>query len=358
MAPPEFAGLPGEFPLSLGGSLPEVRFRWEQWGRRSPAGDNTIMVFPALSAHSHLAKSEDDAAEGWWDAMVGPGRAFDTGRWHILCASLIGSPYGSTSPLSADPRTGRPYGPDFPPITPADLARGHKRLLDALGIRRVHAIVGASLGGMQVLQFAADYPDALDRFVALSMTAKTTPHTVALRRVQRQAIMMDPAFEGGRYEAGRGPTSGLKVAREIGTILYRSRDEFNRRFNPDPVGGFRPVDHTFEVESYLAAHGERFAPKFDANCYLLLSKCMDLMDLGFGHESVDAGIRRIEAKGLVIGVDRDALTPIDEQERVARVLLQAGRDVRFEKLSSIFGHDAFLKEFDWLTPRFRAFFDE
>jgi homoserine O-acetyltransferase len=290
--------------------------------------------------------------------MVGRDRAFDTDRWHILCASLIGSPYGSTSPLSTNPRTGRPYGADFPPITPEDLTRGHKRLLDALGLRRVHAVIGASLGGMQVLQFAADYPDALDRFIAISTTAKTTPHTVALRRIGRQAIMLDPAFADGRYEPGQGPRSGLKLAREIGTILYRSRDEFNGRFRGDPVGGFGPADKTFEVESYLAAHGERFAPKFDANCYLRLSKCMDLMDLGRGQPSLEAGIARIRAKGLIVGVDHDALTPVEEQRLVARVLEDAGRDVRFEMLASIFGHDAFLKEFDWQTPRFRAFLED
>jgi homoserine O-acetyltransferase len=271
---------------------------------------------------------------------------------------LIGSPYGSTSPLSTDTQTGRPYGPTFPQITPADLARGHKRLLDELGIRRVRAVVGASLGGMQVLQFAADYPDSLDRFLAISTTAKTTPHTVALRRIGRQAILNDPAYEGGWYDRGQGPRAGLKLAREIGTILYRSRDEFNARFSHAIVGKVGPADQTFEVESYLAAHGERFAPKFDANCYLLLSKCMDLMDLGHGQPSLEAGIKRIRAKGLVIGVDRDALTPLEEQRNLAEILRGAGRDVRLEVLSSIFGHDAFLKEFDWQTPRFRAFFED
>jgi homoserine O-acetyltransferase/O-succinyltransferase len=358
MTLPAFADLSGEFPLALGGSLREVRIRWEEWGRPRGDGSNTIMVFPALSAHSHLRSHEADPAEGWWEAMVGPGRAFDTDRWHVLCASLIGSPYGSTNPLSTDPRTGRRYGPAFPPITPVDLARGHKRLLDALGIPRVRAVAGASLGGMQVLQFAAEFPEALDRFLAISTTAKTTPHTVALRRIGRQAILNDPAFEQGWYEPGRGPRAGLKLAREIGTILYRSRDEFNARFSHAPIGKFGPGDQTFEVESYLAAHGERFAPKFDANCYLLLSKCMDLMDLGHGQRSLEEGILRIRAKGLIIGVDHDALTPLEEQRALAQVLRGAGRDVRLEVLSSIFGHDAFLKEFEWQTPRFRAFFEE
>ena len=231
------------------------------------------------------------------------------------------------------PSDGKEIRADFPAITPSDLARGHKKLLEALGLERVRAVVGASLGGMQALQFAAEYPEAVDRFLVLSTTARTTPHTVALRRIGRQAILLDPEYRGGWYEAGKGPRAGLKLAREIGTILYRSRDEFNARFSHTPIGGFSPADKTFEVESYLAAHGERFAPKFDANCYLLLSKCMDLMDLGFGQPSLEAGILRIEAKGLIIGVDRDALTPIDEQKRLAEIFAAARRDVRFEALS-------------------------
>jgi homoserine O-acetyltransferase len=355
---PVFTDLPEQFPLALGGSLPGLRIRWEEWGRRRGDGENTVVVFPALSAHSHLRSNADDSSAGWWEEMVGPGRAIDTERWHVLCASLIGSPYGSTSPLSEDPRSGRPFGSDFPPITPADLVRAHKRLLDALGLRRVRAVVGASLGGMQAIQFAADHPDAVDRVIALSMTARTMPYTAALRRLGRQAILGDPDYEGGRYAQGKGPHAGLRLAREIGTVFYRSRDEFNARFRHDPVGGFRPADKTFEVESYLAAHGERFAPRFDANCYLVLSRCMDLMDLGAGQRSLEAGIARIRARTLVIGVDRDALIPIDEQQLVVRVLRDAGRDVRFERLSSIFGHDAFLKEIDWQTPRFREFLAE
>jgi homoserine O-acetyltransferase/O-succinyltransferase len=349
--------IPGPFALVLGGSLPEITIRYEEWGVRRGNGDNTIVVLPALSAHSHLKSHAADPAEGWWEDMVGPGRAFDTQRWHVVCASLLGSPYGSTCPLSNDPRTEKPYGVSFPQITPSDLVHGHKALLDFLKLERVHAIAGSSLGGMQVLQFAAEYPGYVNRFLALSMTARTTPHTVALRRIGRQAILMDPAYRDGHYAPGNGPKRGLKLAREIGTILYRSRDEFNARFNHLPVGPLGPADVSFEVESYLNAHGARFSGRFDANCYLLLSRCMDLMDLGRGQPSLEDGIRRIRAKGLVIGVDRDALVPIDEQRFVAQVLRDAGRDVRFEELSSVFGHDAFLKEFDWLTPRFRAFFE-
>ena len=205
---PAFTDLRGEFPLALGGVLHDVRIRWEEWGRREGGGKNTIFVFPALSAHSHLRSHAEDPTEGWWEAMVGPGRAFDTDRWHVLCASLIGSPYGSTSPLSIDPRTGKQYGPTFPPITPSDLARGTQETAGGARARPRPRGRGASLGGMQALQFAAEYPEAVDRFLVLSTTAKTTPHTVALRRIGRQAILLDPEYRGGWYEHGKGRGAG------------------------------------------------------------------------------------------------------------------------------------------------------
>ncbi|HYC76382.1 MAG TPA: homoserine O-acetyltransferase [Planctomycetota bacterium] len=357
MAAPQFLELKREFPLVLGGSLAEVVVRYEEFGRPRGDGRDTLVVFPALSAHSHLRSTAEDPVEGWWEEMVGPGRTFDTERWHIVCASLLGSCYGTTGGLSTDPRTGRPYGRDFPQITPSDQVHVHAALLDALGLKRVHAAIGASLGGMQVLQFAAEYPDRLDRFIAISMTAKTTPHTVALRRIGRLAILNDPAYMDGRYEPGRGPVSGIKLAREIGTILYRSRDEFNQRFSWDPIGPLGPAAKAFEVEQYLAAQADRFATRFDPNCYLTLSRCMDLMDLGQGCRSLKEGVLRIKARGLIVGVDRDALIPIDEQEAVFKTLRAAERDVRFERLSSVFGHDAFLKEFEWQKHHFAPFLE-
>jgi homoserine O-acetyltransferase/O-succinyltransferase len=355
MTAAQFVRIPREFPLVLGGSLPELVVRYEEFGARRGDGSNTLLIFPALSAHSHLRSTPEDPTEGWWEEMVGPGLAFDTNRWHVLCASNLGSCFGTTGPLTTDPKTGRPYGRDFPQITPSDMVHAQAALLDALGIRKIRAAIGASLGGMQVLQFAAEYPDRLDRFISISATAKTAPHTVALRRVGRLAIVSDPAYLDGRYETGKGPIAGLKIAREIGTIVYRSRDEFNQRFSWDPIGPLTASAKAFEVEQYLAAQADRFATRFDANCYLILSRCMDLMDIGAGCRSLKEGLLRIKAHGMIVGVDRDALIPIDEQEAVFRTLKAAEHHVRFERLSSVFGHDAFLKEFEWQFDRYVPF---
>ena len=355
MSAPRFIEINREFPLVLGGSLPELVVRYEEHGVRKGDGENTLLIFPALSAHSHVRSTPEDPTEGWWEDMVGPGKTFDTDRWHILCASNIGSCYGTTGPSSTNPQTGKPYGRDFPQITPADMVHAHVALLDALGIKKVHAAIGASLGGMQVVQFAAEFPDRLDRFITISGTAKTTPHTVALRRIGRLAIVSDPAYMDGRYEPGRGPVTGLKLAREIGTIVYRSRDEFNQRFSWDPIGPLTASAKTFEVEQYLAAQADKFAARFDANSYLILSRCMDLMDVGAGCRSLKEGLLRIRAKGLIVGVDRDALIPLEEQEAMFRTLRAAELHVRFERLSSVFGHDAFLKEFEWQEDKYVPF---
>lgn len=344
-----------EFPLSLGGSLPEIEIAYEEWGDPDAPPERTVLVMPALSASSHVRSHGGDPSPGWWEEMVGPGLGIDTDRFRVVAASILGSPFGTTSPLSSNPRTGMPYGRDFPQITPGDQARCHAWLLDALGIGRVHAVVGSSLGGMQALQFAAQFPDRLDRMVCTSATGKTTPGTVALRRVGRCAILNDPDYKDGRYDPSRPPARGLAVARELGMICYRSRDEFNQRFVWNPEGPYTASALTFEVERYLNYHGERFASAYDANCYLLLSRCMDLMDLGAGFGSYAEGVLRIRCSALIIGVDRDMLIPPSEQQHLAHLLESHGRDVHFEILPSIYGHDAFLKEFDWFTPRLRAF---
>lgn len=346
------------FPLALGGSLPSVQIAYEQWGDPGAGPDRTVLVLPALSASAHVASSEDNPEPGWWDGIVGPGKGIDTNHWRVLCASILGSPYGSTSPLSTNPDTGRVWGCDFPQITPADQARLHAWLLEALGLDRVHAVVGSSLGGMQTLQFAAHFPRKLNRWISISATGKTTPGTVALRRVGRCAIVTDPDFRDGRYEPGHGPVRGLAVARELGTITYRSRDEFNRRFRWEPDGETAARGLAFEVERYLEAHGRRFAHRFDANCYLLLSRCMDLMDLGAGFPAYADGVKRISTSGFIMGVNHDMLIPAAEQQHLAHLLESLGRPVRFEVLPSEFGHDAFLKEDAWFGPRIAEFLAE
>jgi homoserine O-acetyltransferase/O-succinyltransferase len=211
--------------------------------------------------------------------------------------------------------------------------------MDFLGIKKAHAVVGSSLGGMQVFKFAAQYPDALDRAVSIAATGKTTPGTVAFRRVQRVAIMSDPEFKNGNYSPGPGPVAGLRVARELGTITYRSRDEFNERFEWKPQPPYEWKNACFEVETYLNAQAQKFTNVYDANCYLTLSRCMDLMDLGHGFGNYAEGVARITSKMYIIGVDRDLLIPLEEQEHLFKLMQALGKPVRFEIMSSLFGHD-------------------
>lgn len=341
--------------LALGGMLPEVEVRYEEWGDPAAPPERTVMVLPALSASCHVRSSGDDPTPGWWEGMVGPGLGIDTDRYRVVCASILGSPYGSTSPVSVDPRTGKRYGKNFPAITPADQAKVHALMLDHLGIPRVRAVVGASLGGMQVLQFAALFPDRTEKAISISATGKTTPGTVALRRVGRLAILLDPDYKDGDYEHGKGPTRGLAIARELGTITYRSRDEFNQRFRWDPEPPYGLKDLCFEVEQYLSAQSSRFVNRFDANCYLTLSRCMDLMDLGAGMPTYADGVLRIRCATYIIGVDRDILIPPSEQQHLAHLLENHDRKVKLDILASIYGHDAFLKDYDWFGPRIRDY---
>ncbi|MFG0315995.1 MAG: homoserine O-acetyltransferase [Planctomycetota bacterium JB042] len=347
-----------EFRLDLGHALPELEIVWEEWGDENAPPERTIMVMPALSASCHARSSADDPEPGWWESMIGPGHGIDTDRFRVICASILGSPFGTTSPVSVDPRTGRKYGPHFPQITPADQANVHALLLDHLGLDKVHAVIGSSLGGMQALQFGALHPDRLDVLITIVSTGKTTPGTVALRRVGRLAILLDPDYRDGWYEPDRAPVRGLAIARELGTITYRSRDEFNQRFdwNPDKPRSYE--DLAFEVEQYLAHQAKRFTHRFDANCYLVLSRCMDMMDLGAGQPTYADGVLRITAKTLILGVDRDMLIPASEQLHLAHLLENHGRECRHEILSSMYGHDAFLKEYDWFGPRIKRAIEE
>lgn len=353
-----------DFETVYGEVLPEVRVTVEEWGDTTLGPDRTIAIFPSFSHGHHVAANASDPSPGWWDGMVGPGRWLDTNRFRIVCSSVLGSPMGSTSPRSVDPRTGRPYRMRFPTITTADQARAHALALDALGLDRVHAAVGASLGGMQVLQFATLFPERVGRVAALVSTGQTSPGSVALRRIQRQAIMADPDWRGGDYEdaagpASRGPLTGLRLAREVGMLVYRSRQEFDSRFDWRATGEPGPADTTFEVESYLAYQGAKFARggAMDANSYLKLSKCMDLHNIanprlrpGNTFEDAAADIR---ADALLIGVEQDMLTPAQELRALAQAMTAGGGRAEFRSISSEFGHDAFLKEFDTLGPMLR-----
>jgi len=348
-----------ERPLRLhrGGVIEQPVVAYETWGRLNAAGDNTVLLFTGLSPPAHAASSPDDPKPGWWETMIGEGKPIDTRRYFVVCVNSLGSPYGSSSPASVDPRTGRPYGISFPELSVEDIATAGHEALRTLGIERVAAVIGPSLGGMTVLAYCALFPDAVDSVVTISGAARANPFAIALRSLQREMVRSDPAWRGGSYEPGRGPRLGLRLARKLGTITYRSADEWNERFGRRRVpetagiaGDFRPQ---FEVEAYLEHQAQRFADQFDANAYLYLSRAMDNFDLAdHGSGSLAAAFAKFKVRrALVIGVETDMLFPVDQQREIADHLRAAGHArVEYHAFPSLQGHDAFLVDLARFEP--------
>ncbi|GBG29842.1 Homoserine O-acetyltransferase [Hondaea fermentalgiana] len=354
-----------EFELSSGAKLApgSVRIKYSIMG--NPDGKK-ILLCPSMSNSVHAVDGfdPDDQKDhrGWWRRTIGHGPEFgiDLDHFQVIVGAPMGSPFGSTSPLTpGGPNAEEPLRAKFPLITPRDQALHQKLLLDELGIEKVFAVVGGSMGGMQSLQFAANFPDMYDRFVAIAATAQTSPGTVALRSVQRQAVRMDPDFMNGEYK--ENPKHGLGIARMFGTICYRSPKEFDERFDWYPSVLEQSGDVSFEVERYLQHQALKFTHQvnYDANCYLLLSQSMDLMDIGQNVGTFQEGAARIPPSkaGMLLSYSTDRLTPAQDHERLARVLGQNDVPVHFEVIESKFGHDAFLieNEAQPLNIRLKAF---
>jgi homoserine O-acetyltransferase len=345
--------LHGPFIMRRGGVLPEVDVAYETWGRLTPERDNVLLILTGLSPSAHAASSAADPSPGWWEEVVGPGQAIDTDRFFVVCVNSLGSPLGSTGPTSTDPRTGRRYGLTFPVLTIEDIATAAREALRALGLTRLRAVVGPSMGGMSALAYAILFPGEVENLVTISSAARATPFAIAIRSVQREAIRSDPEWKGGEYVPPAGPATGLRLARKLGLISYRSAAEWRERFKRERTTerDEGPFGIEFEVEAYLEMHARRFVGTFDANCYLYLSRSMDLFDVAEHGGSVEAGLARIQARRtLVIGVTTDFLFPLDQQEEIATVLRRLGRDVQFTPLPSIQGHDSFLVDMDRFCP--------
>ena len=335
---------PQEFVCDWGGVLSELSLAYETWGELSPARDNAILLHTGLSASSHARSQPENPHPGWWEEFIGPGSALDTDRFFVICTNLLGGCYGSTGPSSTNPATDEPYATDFPIITVGDMVRAQLLLLDHLGIERLHASVGASLGGMQSLILAASVPERVGRIVSISAAVRSYPQSIALRFVQRQAVMSDPDWRGGRYYGASFPHRGQKVAREIGTITYRSAPEWLDRFSRERLSEMPRLDEDFQVERYLAYQGEKFCLQYDANSYLYISKAMDLFDLTPDQEEDKPTLERISCPALVIGVLSDVLFPAWQQRELVEELKKGGCHVTHVELDAQYGHDTFLIE--------------
>ncbi len=351
--------------LESGRSLAHVTLCYETFGRLNAARDNAILVCHALTGDSHVAGRYDpaDRKPGWWDAAVGQGKALDTNRYFVICSNVLGGCQGSTGPSSINPETGRPYGLDFPIITVRDMVRAQARLIDLLGIRQLHAVVGGSLGAMQTLEWAVTYPDRVRGIIPIGGAGRFHPQGIAFNEVQRQAILNDPDFRGGQYYGTPGPVRGLATARMLGMITYRSDESMWQQFGREvrqPESGSdleRGFNITYQVESYLHYQGQALVKRFDANSYLYLSRAMDLQDLGRGFPSYEAAHANIRARVLSIGIRSDLLFPTYLQQETVRLVREAGGQADYLEMDSPWGHDAFLVDFHLIAEPIRAFLE-
>ena len=337
-------------PLALdsGSALIRPQIAFESYGPLNDARDNAILVCHALTMDQYLASTHPLTGKpGWWNKVVRPGGVIDTDRYHVICANVIGSCMGSSGPACDDPATGRPYAMNFPVVTIGDMVRAQAMLLDQLGIARLHAVVGGSMGGMQALAWAAHYPERVDRALIIASAARHSAQNIAFHEVGRQAIMADPDWQGGDYYAsGRVPVKGLSVARMAAHITYLSEagltEKFGRRLQDRDAKTFG-FDADFQVESYLRHQGISFVDRFDANSYLYITRAMDYFDLADPHGGrlADA-FRQSPVRFGLVSFDSDWLYPTAESRRIVQALHAAGAQASFVELSSPFGHDAFL----------------
>jgi homoserine O-acetyltransferase len=354
-----FSAPPDELPLESGKKLGPITLAYETYGQLNLEKSNAILVVHALSADAHAAGyHKGDQEPGWWDNMIGPGKAFDTDQYFVICSNVIGGCKGSTGPSSVNPQTGKPYALDFPMITIADMVNAQRRLVDHLGIEKLLTVVGGSMGGMQVLQWVAAYPERVRSVIPIATALKNSPQQIAFNEVVRQSIMADPAWRQGDYYDYGQPEKGLAVARMIGHITFMSdqsmEEKFSRRLKNGNYGFKFGLD--FEVEGYLRNRGDNFVKRFDANSYLYVTKAMDYFDLSDG-KMIPKGVEPA-TRFLVVSFKSDWLYPSYQSQEIVRQLKTRQADVTYCEVSSTYGHDAFLLEVEEQTALIRPFLDK
>jgi len=376
-----YVDLPEPVHLDCGRTLDQVRIAYETYGELSPARDNVILVCHALSGDAHAAGASETATEatrdgfgaedrdgsaptglGWWDGMIGPGKAFDTDDYFVVSTNLLGGCSGSTGPSSINPATGTAYGADFPVITVADMVHTERAFLDVLGIDRLAAVAGGSLGGMQVLEWAVSYPDQVDSIVVIASTHALHPQGVAWNAIAREAIRADPDWQGGHYYGtGRRPDAGMGVARMVGHITYLSAEaleqKFHRRLQFSDDLRYTITEPEFEVESYLRHQADSFVRRFDANTYLYTSRALSYFDLArqYGDGSLARALSGVEARVLLVAFSSDWLYPPSGSQEIHDALQALGKPVELHVIDAPYGHDCFLLEEARQTPMIQQF---
>lgn len=347
----------GPYEFETGGALPDVTLAYETWGELNEAGDNAILVAHALTGDSHVAATSADPEDGWWEGLLGPGRPIDTSRWFVIAPAMVGGCYGSSGPAFPDAE-GVPWGSRFPFVTIRDSVHLERRLLEQLGVRRLHAVVGGSMGGARALEWAATHPEIVDGVGVFACGAASTAEQIAFGQTQVLAIRNDPHFSGGDYYAGPAPEAGLELARRIAHITYRTGAELQERFGrapqtaEDPFGSVRSTARTgrYQVESYMDHHGRKLASRFDPNAYITLAEALMSHDVGRGRGGAEKALARVGARAFVVAVDSDRLYYPHESHELAELLPGAQKA---HVISSPIGHDGFLTSADQLGDEMR-----
>ena len=382
---------PRAFAFKNGQLLHGLTVRYETYGTLNATRDNAVLICHALSGNHHAAgwNSPTDKKPGWWNNLIGPGKAVDTRRFFVICANVPGGCSGSTGPSSPNPATGEPYGLRFPALTILDMVRAQKLLLDHLGVAELHTVIGGSMGGMTAMLFAIEFPRFTRRLLAMATTAREGAQAIAFNEVGRQAIMQDPAWNNGDYPRDGGPRVGLAIARMMAHITYLSDASMDRKFGrrtiqsrakspqlaaelsplapsanpqsatPNPQSSAAAADFNiqFEVESYLRHQGQTFINRFDANSYLYITRALDQFDLDHAYGSLEQAFAPVQAESLVVGFTSDWLFPPEQNRAIALALLRAGKRASYAELATDLGHDSFLLESEELYALVRGFLE-
>ncbi len=351
-----------EQPLAFkrGGTLPSYTIAYETWGTLNDDASNAVLILTGLSPSSHVASSASDPTPGWWEPMVGAGKPLDSDQFYIISLNSLGSCKGSSGPASENPLTGKLYRLDFPELCVEDIATAAHQVVKHLGIKQLCTMVGPSMGGMSALAYLHQNPLGARHFLTISSAPKAEPFSIAIRSLQRELIVNDPAWNNGRYDDKSWPKTGMRMARKLGMLSYRSAEEWRTRFDrqlqdyfPHEVFG---MDYT--VESYLEAAARRFIYSFDPCSYLYLSRSMDWFNVADGYPDLTTALANIRLKtACIIGVASDILFPLHQQQAIADALSTNGIDTEFTELPSLLGHDAFLADYDLFAPRVAAYFN-
>ena len=356
-----FHALSSPFAMKRGGQLHAARVAYETWGTLDAAASNAILIVTGLSPDAHAAANADNPERGWWEPMLGPGKPIDTDRWFVVCVNSLGSCKGSTGPASVNPATGLPYRLDFPELSIEDVANAAVEVVRALGIAQLACLIGNSMGGMTALAVLQQHPGITRAHINISGSARALPFSIAIRSLQREAIRLDPLWNGGNYDEASYPESGMRIARKLGVITYRSALEWDGRFSRVRLDSDQtdedPFGLEFQVESYLEGHARRFVRRFDPNCYLYLGRSMDWFDLAeYADGDVIAALAALKVpRALAIGANTDILFPPEQQQQIAEGLAAGGCEARFIGMDSPQGHDAFLVDYDRFGPAVAQF---